>query len=83
MTSFWLGITANQNCDFQKFNGYPLSYEGWGTDEPKCQNSESPDQPQCAHLNILANEKNWKVQDCYAKEAFACQVQVGQKIHQE
>ena len=79
VTSFWLGVTANENCNFMKFNGYPLDYEGWASDEPNC-NSET--KPQCVHLNILANEKNWKVQDCYAKEAFACQVKVGQKIHQ-
>ena len=102
VTSFWLGVTANENCDFMKFNGYPLNYEGWATDEPRkglikhfscsvlgvlqCENPDSrcssDTKPQCAHLNILANEKNWKVQDCYAKEAFACQVKVGQKIHQ-
>ena len=34
VTSFWLGVTANENCDFMKFNGYPLNYEGWATDEP-------------------------------------------------
>ena len=34
VTSFWLGVTANDNCNFMKFNGYPLDYEGWATDEP-------------------------------------------------
>ena len=34
VTSFWLGVTANENCDFMKFNGYPLNYECLATDEP-------------------------------------------------
>ena len=34
VNSFWLGVTANDNCNFMKFNGYPLDYEGWATDEP-------------------------------------------------
>ena len=31
----------------------------------------------------MANEDNWKVGNCYSKEAFACKVDVGQKIHEE
>ena len=32
----WIGVSANENCDFRKSNGYPLNYEGWSGDEPKC-----------------------------------------------
>ena len=60
---------------------FPTLYQSQHFENP-IQSCTSDTKPQCAHLNILANEKNWKVQDCYAKEAFACQVKVGQKIHQ-
>ena len=39
--------------------------------------------PQCVFISTLANENNWKVGNCYSKEAFACKVDVGQKIHEE
>ena len=80
VTRFWLGFSANENCDFKKFNGYPLYYEGWSSDEPNC---SSDTDPQCVYLNTLAPETNWKVGNCYSKEAFACQIDVGQKIHED
>ena len=36
VTQMWIGVSANENCDFRKSNGYPLNYEGWSGDEPKC-----------------------------------------------
>lgn len=80
VTQMWLGVSANENCDFRKSNGYPLNYEGWSTDEPNC---ESDTDPQCVVLNTLASENNWKVGNCYSNEAYACQLAVGQKPHQE
>ena len=35
-------------------------------------------------MNLLSNgAENWHSGDCYSREAFACQVQVGQRIHEK
>jgi len=42
VTQMWIGVSANENCDFRKSNGYPLDYEGWSGDEPKCTSDSDP-----------------------------------------
>ena len=52
----WIGVSANENCDFRKSNGYPLDYEGWSGDEPKCSSGQgSSDLPrlQLSLVSIL------------------------------
>ena len=81
VTRLWLGAVSTENCQFERVNGYPLQYEGWEADEPNCQ-EWNENQPQCAYLSINEVANNWKVGDCYQRDAFACQVDVGQQIHE-
>ena len=81
VTQMWLGAVSTENCQFEQVNGYPLEYEGWGTNEPNCPDWNS-ENPQCAYLDISTTENNWHVGDCYMRDAFACQVDVGVQIHE-
>ena len=56
VTRLWIGVTSDQSCDFQASNGYPLSYTGWGANEPKCDEPANSEAPQCAYLNVLENK---------------------------
>ena len=38
--------------------------------QPSCDSSGNP---QCAYLDIGVVTDNWKVGDCYMRDAFACQ----------
>ena len=83
VTRLWIGVTSDSDCDFRASNGYPLGYSGWGGDEPNCEKPVNLEAPQCAYLNTLATSDNWKVGNCYERDAFACQVDVGQEISDE
>ena len=81
VTRLWLGAADNSGtCDFKTEKGYPLDYFEWGADEPMCQEDSDIN---CVYLNTIETENNWAAGNCYAKEAFACQVDVGQeRFHQ-
>ena len=77
VTRLWLGAADNSGtCDFKTEKGYPLDYSEWGADQPMCQEDSEIN---CIYLNTIESENNWAAGNCYAKEAFACQVDVGQE----
>ena len=70
MTRLWIGAVSVENCQFEKDNGYPLNYEGWDASQPACDSSGNP---QCVYLDVGVVSDNWKVGNCYMRDAFACQ----------
>ena len=84
ITRLWIGVESkDSSCQFSTWDGRSLYYEGWESDQPKCETEPDDDSPFCVYMNTLAAGRNWQVGDCYNREAFACQVQVGQKVHEK
>ena len=84
ITRLWIGAEAKDaECSFTTWDGRSLYYEGWESGEPRCDTAQNDDSPFCVYMNTLATGRNWHVGDCYDREAFACQVRVGQKVHEK